>query len=106
MARTIYTERDIEEMARKGVSELTLGENVYVTDVARERAEKLAIRLVPPAVMVSASPVVVPSRATPGSIDKEELYRRVKAGVLARLGNSIDEKIIDQVARKVVNRLP
>jgi hypothetical protein len=106
MARTIYTERDIEELARKAVSELTLGENVYVTDVARERAEKLAIRLVAPVVMVSPSPTVMPSRSTPGSIDKEELYRRVKAGVIARLGSNIDENIIDQVARKVVNRLP
>ena len=32
MARTFYTERDIEDMAKRGVTEIELNDSVYITD--------------------------------------------------------------------------
>ncbi len=51
MPKTIYTERDIDDLARRGVKEIAVTDDVYLTDIARERAEKLGIQL-----SVSAAP--------------------------------------------------
>ncbi len=37
MGRTIYTERDIEDLAKRGVKEIPVDENVSLTDLAREK---------------------------------------------------------------------
>lgn len=41
-----YTAKDIEELAGKGVRQLELGPNVFLTDFAYETAEQLAITLI------------------------------------------------------------
>jgi hypothetical protein len=43
--KKIYTARDIETLASQGVKELEITNDVIITDVARERAEKLGLRL-------------------------------------------------------------
>lgn len=42
---TIYTEADVLEISRKGVSEIIIGDGVIVTDLAREKAFRLGIRI-------------------------------------------------------------
>jgi hypothetical protein len=46
--RTFYTGNDIEDLAASGVRQLEVGQNVSLTDAARERAEELGIVLVIP----------------------------------------------------------
>jgi L-fuculose-phosphate aldolase len=46
MAKTIITDRDIEDLAKRGVVDLTLDGNTLLTDLAYEKAVRLGIKLV------------------------------------------------------------
>ncbi len=119
MPRTIYTERDLEDLARRGVKEIALNDDVYLTDVARERAEKLGIVLksgsVPPGNAVSTTAPGSVGSTTPAAQpmpptgvapqDQEAIIAKVKADVLARLGPSVDAAIIERIVRRVVSQL-
>lgn len=103
MARTIYTERDVEDLARRGGKEIVIGDEVYLTDVARERAEKLGIVL-----RVGAAPSPAKSAVSLPSVPREntdDIVNKVKADVLAKLGNSVDAAVIEKIVRRVVSQL-
>ena len=102
MPKTIYTERDIEDAARRGVKEITVTDEVYLTDVARERAEKLGISL---RTVVASS--AQPATAMP-SVPKEnveQVVNQVKADVIAKLGPIVDPVIIERIVRRVLSQL-
>ncbi len=102
MPKTIYTERDIEDAARRGAKEIALTDDVYLTDVARERAEKLGIAL--RTVVASAAQ---PAMAIP-SVPKEnvdQVVNQVKADVIAKLGSSVDPVMIERIVRRVLTQL-
>lgn len=116
MPRTIYTERDLEDLARRGVKEIAVNDEVYLTDVARERAEKLGIALkaggatgttsAPSGSAGAAAGTAAPAaRAAVSAQDAEAVIAHVKADVLARLGPSVDAVIIDRIVRRVVSQL-
>ena len=44
MARTFYTERDIEDLAKRGVTEIPVDDSVYITDSAIDLMDKLGIK--------------------------------------------------------------
>lgn len=93
MPKTFYTERDIVDLASRGVTSLELNDDVVLTDLAREVALKRGVRLV---------------RANdqhPEDGDQAELIHRVKAAVIARLGDQVDAKLLDSVVINVVNGL-
>ena len=102
MAKTIYTERDIEDLARRGVKEIAMTDEVYLTDVARERAEKLGIALRASA-SSSAAPATGIAIAPRG--DAEQLVNQVKTDVIAKLGSSVDAAMIDRIVRRVIGQL-
>jgi len=90
VAKTFYTERDIQDLADRGVKSLDVGDDIVLTDVARELAHKLGLRLV---------------RAKAGHAqdgEQAELAHRVKAAVIARLGSQVDEKLVDAAIQKAV----
>jgi hypothetical protein len=70
-----YTERDIEDMVRRGIRSLELNGNVVLTDLAYEKAKKLGLQLVqnkpdvPPAApirpYISQQHAQPPARAEP-----------------------------------------
>jgi hypothetical protein len=101
MTKTIYTERDIEDLARRGVKEIIMTDQVYVTDIARERAEKLSIAL-----RTTATPVV-PSSPLPtvSRENAEQLISQVKADVIAKLGSGVDVAVIERIVRRVVGQM-
>ncbi len=102
MARTIYTDRDIEEMAGRGLREIDVTDGVYLTDLARERAEKLGIQIRQGAAGTRQEDT------TPVHLSAEEkaaLAEKVKQGVIARLGDSVDTMVIDHLVNRVVGRL-
>lgn len=43
MAKTFYTERDIEDLHARGVTSIEVHDDVVLTDLARERALKLSL---------------------------------------------------------------
>jgi hypothetical protein len=46
MPKEFYTERDIEDMVKRGILSLELNDNVVLTDLAYEKANKLGMKLV------------------------------------------------------------
>jgi hypothetical protein len=76
MAMNIYyTAKDIEDLAARGVSQLEVGPNVFLTDFAYETAEQLEIELVWPDDQMSNSPSPPPvnpasPRPAPGRYEK------------------------------------
>ena len=95
MPKTFYTERDIIEMAQRGVTSLDVGEDVVLTDLARDEALKRGIQLVRTKSAQQAAPAA-------GEDSQAELIRRVKAAVMARLGEQVDSNTLDTVITRVV----
>ncbi len=63
MAKQFLTAQDVELYCAEGVRELPANNDVVVTDLARERARELGIRIVPDS---SAEPLTPPARAETG----------------------------------------
>ena len=93
MAKTFYTERDIDELHAQGVTTLTVNDGTVLTDLARERCDRYEIRLVRAA----------NAGAHPEDGANADVIHRVKAAVIARLGNQVDAKLLDAVVSRVVN---
>jgi hypothetical protein len=96
MAKVFYTERDIEDLSARGVTALDVSDDVVLTDLARERALKLGVKL---------------NRVKPGAHPEDHddviLIHRIKAAVLARLGDErVDPALLDAVIRRVLAALP
>ena len=95
MAKIFYTERDIEDLHARGVTSIEIHDDVVLTDLARERALKLGMRL-----------ERVKPNAHPAEAPNEVLIHRVKAAVLAQLGGRwIDPDLLDAVVRRVVTEM-
>jgi hypothetical protein len=93
MPKIFYTERDIADMAERGETSLDINDDVVLTDLARDEAHKRGLRLI----RAGRSPAEDPEQA--------ELIHRVKAAVIARLGDQVDAKVLDAVLTKVVQGL-
>jgi hypothetical protein len=90
MAKTFYTERDIVDLAGRGVTSLEVNDNVVLTDAARDEALKRGVRLVRSAGAQGEEP------------EQAELIHRVKAAVIARLGDQVDAEMLTAVVTKVI----
>lgn len=116
MGRTFYTERDIEDLAKRGINEVEVNERVYITDLAREKMQVLGVKAkAVPAGSPSSSRADVPPppngptpASTGGSLTEDERQRvieKVKSGVIARLGAGVDAAMLDTIVKRVVGRL-
>lgn len=119
--KTFYTVRDIEDMHASGVVEIETHDDVVLTDVAREKAIALGMRLkaveqtsTPTAssgisggtVHATGSPSPPPSgQQAIKDIPSADMTLKVKTAVAARLGtdkyNDLLDKIIPQVMAKL-----
>ena len=118
MAKTFYTERDIEDLARQGVTSLEVNADVVLTELAREKAERLGVKLVrehetPPSAPLrpyisppspSAGDPSKPASSA-GPATKAELINKVRAAVVARLGNEVDPALLDTIIKRVMDSL-
>ena len=126
MPKTFYTERDIEDLARRGVISLVEDDDVVLTDIAREKAVRLGIEIVhqydhPPSAPQRPyiAAVVSPSAAKPGSgaatssssspnipsrsyAGSGDVFEKVRSEVIARLGDSVDPQLLDTIIRRVL----
>jgi hypothetical protein len=129
MPKTFYTERDIEDMVRSGVTSLIVDEDVALTDLAYEKARKLGMELLrendqPPAAPVrpyiakqvspstssssksAATSSSGPAPAVAESITSaDDLQQRVYQAALARLGNSVDAKLLETIVQRVLKSI-
>ena len=129
MPKEFYTERDIEDMIKRGILSLELNDNVVLTDLAYEKAHRLGMRLVqdrpdnPPSAPVrpyinqkrplpvgntAAGQAVSAPAVTGASVfptpqaGEVELHQRIRQAVIARLGSQVDAKLLDVIITRVL----
>ncbi|MBN1305832.1 MAG: hypothetical protein JXA13_15450 [Anaerolineales bacterium] len=129
MPKTFYTERDVEVLIAQGVKSLIVDEDVVLTDLAYEKAQKVGLELLrqddkPPAAPVrpyiaakpstadrrpapvADQPQAPPQEATAADVVEEiDLHQRVYQAALARLGDAVDPKLLDTIVGRVLKSI-
>jgi hypothetical protein len=123
MPKEFYTEQDIEDLFKRGIKSLQITENVVLTELAYEKATRLGLQLISdradnppaapvrpylseagtprakPAIAPTAQPTPQPQPAPPNTADVE---KRIRSAVIAKLGNQVDAKLLDNIIHRVV----
>lgn len=119
MAKIFYTDRDIEDLNNSGVTSLVVNDDVVITDLAREKAMKLGFELIreddqpkPASVRPVVPKPAVPKMAAPKIVspvlqssypqDKVSLEQKVTQAVKARVGDSVDGKLLETIIKRVL----
>ena len=123
MPKQFYTEKDIEDLVQRGVKSLQITDEVVLTELAYEKARRLGLQLVtnapdtPPAAPirpylaenkpVQAKPVMgavsqAASPPLPSRPDTAAIEQRIRSAVIAKLGNQVDAKLLDNIIHRVV----
>ena len=133
MPKTFYTERDIVDLVNQGVSSLIVDDDIVLTDLAYENARRLGLELLregnqPPAAPVRPyiaklrspsagsidntamnTPANTPPTISPPSIQhpvqEDDLQQRVYKAALARLGSSVDPKLLETIVQRVIKNI-
>ncbi len=116
MPKQFFTERDIEDLYQRGTRSLTINDDVVLTELAYEKAQRLGMKLVSehekpasapvrPYISTSAAADSAGSVLTRGGMDIEALKQRVRDAVKSRLGNQIDPHLLDAIIRRVLNNI-
>jgi hypothetical protein len=123
MPKQFYTEKDIEDLVQRGVRSLQVTDEVVLTELAYEKARRLGLQLVtnlpdtPPAAPVRpylAENKPVQTRPVTGSVsqavsqpqpskpDTTAIEQRIRSAVIAKLGDQVDAKLLDNIIHRVV----
>ncbi len=119
MPKEFYTEKDIEDLVRRGVLSLEINDNCVLTDLAYEKANRLGMKLIrsdadnPPGAPVrpyisekaAAHPAVstasVATTPAPAAA-QSDLSGRIRSAVIAKLGNQVDPALLDTIIQRVL----
>jgi hypothetical protein len=116
MPKKFYTECDIEELFANGIQWVDITGEVVLTELAYEKAQSLGIKLgsaiqIPPSAPVRPylSKDVKPAEsssdaASPSSLD-DNLRKRVREAVAARLGNQVDPELLDTIIQRILSNI-
>lgn len=121
MPKQFYTEQDIEDLFHRGTKSLQVTDDVVLTELAYEKAKALGFQLVtdraetPPAAPVrpylSEGPITTRLRLTGSPVSQAveqpqprllPIEQRIRSAVIAKLGNQVDTKLLDNVIHRVV----
>jgi hypothetical protein len=126
MPKQFYTEKDIEDLFNSGTRSLQLTDHVVLTELAYEKAKRLGLQLItdradtPPAAPVrpyiangnSAAPAKATVSPVPATMAKPQpaqtqpkvlpIEQRIRSAVIAKLGNQVDAKLLDNIIHRVV----
>ncbi len=120
MPKTFYTERDIEDMAKQGVTSIVVTDDVVVTDAGREKAPRVGIKLLTEREAAAAAqpkpaappvPAYQPPAAQPApmaaapSLSTVDLEARVYNAVKAKLGGQVDDALLRTIVKRVLKSL-
>ena len=127
MPKQFYTEKDIEDLFRKGTRSLPVTEDVVLTELAYEKAKLLGLQLTmdradtPPAAPVrpylsnggaaaQSGPVAAPAPAVDSQPRQAQpkvlpVEQRIRSAVIAKLGNQVDAILLDTIIHRVVKGL-
>ena len=112
MPKEFYTERDIEDMWKRGLMSLQVDDNVVLTELAYEKAQRLGMQLLkdrpvePPAAPVrpylSQAGKPEPPALAPAPTSDPALAVRIRDAVNARLGTQVDPQLLDTIIQRVL----
>lgn len=124
MTKQFYTEKDIEDLFHRGMKSLQVSDDVVLTELAYEKAKRLGLQLVtdraenPPAAPVRPylsegpaparpKPVEAPATQTVSQPQLSQprllpVEQRIRSAVIAKLGNEVDAKLLDNIIHRVV----
>ena len=116
MPKTFYTERDIEDLVRNGVRTLTVNDDVVLTELAYETAEKLGIKLTdgiekPPSaplrpyIAKQQNQTASTVNQTSAAPTKSDLKLRIRDAVITRIGSQVDPALLDTIIERVLNNV-
>lgn len=117
MPKQFYTERDIEDMVARGKMSLVVDDDVILTDLAFEKANRLNFKLIQPHQKPPAAPErpylseptakkgsPAPTEKSSGT-DDEELRDRIRKAVKEKLGDQIDPALLETIITRVLNNV-
>jgi hypothetical protein len=117
--KTFYTERDITDMHANGVTAIEIDDDVVLTDLARDKAIALGMQMklvdkrsgqpnslprLAVAPQMQLSPAVA-GPASPLPTAEPNLVAQIKSAVIAKLGTTAHNDLLDQVIPQVLARL-
>ncbi len=123
MPKEFYTEKDIEDMFKRGIMSLEVTDNVVLTELAYEKANRLGMKLLqskadnPPSAPVrpylsqgQGSGVASAARSAPAGHSSApaspaaggDLQARIRSAVIARLGTQVDSNLLDVIIKRVL----
>jgi hypothetical protein len=128
MPKQFYTERDMDDLAQRGVHSLDVTDEVVLTQLAYERAKMLGIQLVqdhpenlpdaplrpyisniPSAPVKPAaafqSPAAPQPQPAPASPAPGSLHDRILNAVHTQLGDQIETEMLENIIQRVLNSL-
>jgi len=132
MPKTFYTERDIDDMVKQGIQSLIVDDDVVLTDLAYDKARRLGLELLrqddkPPAAperpyiakskmgsagssqkpeIKKSTPLTSPQAASERKSGAgDDMHTRVRDAVIARLGDSVDPKLLDTIIQRVLKSI-
>ena len=104
-------------MHRNGIKSLRMTDDAALTDLAYEKARRLDFQIIsdhadaPPAAPVRpylSDMKPRPTQGKPASVSESsssaqgDVAQRVRSAVIARLGNQVDAKLLDNIIHRVV----
>ena len=116
MPKEFYTEKDIEDLVKRGVLSLDITEDCVLTDLAYEKANRLGMRLIrskpdnPPGAPVrpyisenvAARPASAAARAPAPPAAQGDLAGSMRSAVVAKLGGQVDPALLDTIIERVL----
>ncbi len=131
MPKQFFTEHDIEDLFHSGVKSLQVTDNVVLTELAYEKANRLGFQLITDRAhnttgapvrpypsdghsAAPATPTVAPvthavsqtnPALTPALSQGErgsDIEKRIRSAVIAKLGNQVDATLLDNIIHRVV----
>ena len=115
MSKEFYTERDIEDLFKRGLMSLNVTDNVVLTELAYEKAKRLGMQLAcsqpdnPPSAPVrpylaqkNGSIAVSPLASMSIEQTERDLQTRIREAVVARMGNQVDPELLDVIIQRVL----
>lgn len=115
MPKIFYTERDVEDLYRNGVTTLVVNDDVVVTDLGREKARKLGVELlkendqpssapIRPYITEKKSPSAAPSlpQAPTPPPTIAALEDRVFRAVRDQVGDTVDPGLLKTIIQRVL----
>jgi hypothetical protein len=102
MPKEFYTERDIEDLFKRGVMSLDIDEDVVLTELAYEKANPPCAPVRPYLSQKSSPTAEAASSVIPAAPAEADLHKRIREAVIARMGNQVDPAMLDIIIERVL----